>query len=203
MISVCEIFSGVQGEGQVIGYPSVFVRLSGCNLRCSFCDSKFSWNNSKQYNVNTIVNIINNNYKYYSIVTVTGGEPLLQDIGLLIQKLNNYCVVVETNGSVEPVGDWVDSVWLWSVSLKPGVGGFVWRFRDRPNAYYKFVILKQDDLSVVEGFGLDKSRVFVQPNGLRKNYLEACRELIEWNEGFGFRVVPQLHRILFGFERRK
>jgi 7-carboxy-7-deazaguanine synthase len=98
---ITEIFYSIQGEGRWMGLPNIFIRTTGCNLRCTYCDTKYSYENGEKI---TLSNIIENIKHYHcSHVCVTGGEPLIQEdtpklIDLLIKK--GYTVCLETNGSL-------------------------------------------------------------------------------------------------------
>lgn len=100
MYKVNEIFLSIQGESISQGYPTVFVRFTGCNLRCSYCDTKYAYFEGKLYTANEILNEIN---KYgYKRVCLTGGEPLIQDkIQDIIDLLKDYELSIETNGSID------------------------------------------------------------------------------------------------------
>ena len=102
LLRVNEIFKSIQGESSYAGIPCVFVRLTGCNLRCSYCDTTYAYNEGTEMSVNEILNTI----KGYGCknVCITGGEPLLQNsvtklINLL--KKNRYKIFVETGGSID------------------------------------------------------------------------------------------------------
>lgn len=100
---VVEIFSSIEGEGKRAGYPCVFVRFAGCNLRCSYCDTAYAQKPEmgEEMSIEDIVDKVDS--FGYSRVTLTGGEPLLQeDIYNLIDKLVDLRkeVNVETNGSL-------------------------------------------------------------------------------------------------------
>lgn len=101
---VVEIFKSIEGEGIRAGYPVVFIRLAGCNLRCSYCDTKYSYN-EKEYPDMTVDNIVKTVFKFgCHRVTLTGGEPLIhEDVDLLIEELTEMGteVNIETNGSVD------------------------------------------------------------------------------------------------------
>lgn len=100
MLKVNEIFLSIQGEGISTGLPTIFIRLTGCNLRCSYCDTTYSYNYGSLMTIEQIVNKIKT-YGYKRIC-ITGGEPLLQnDIIKLLDKLTDYEVNIETNGSVD------------------------------------------------------------------------------------------------------
>jgi len=104
-MKINEIFFSIQGEGKWTGLPNIFIRTSGCNLRCLFCDTKYAYDKGTDKTINEILNEISKfSYKY---VCITGGEPLLQKdifdlINILIKK--NYVVSIETNGSIEIKG---------------------------------------------------------------------------------------------------
>jgi len=96
-MKVNEIFYSIQGEGPQVGMPAVFIRFSGCNLSCSWCDSKYA-NKGKEMSVKDIINSLN--YDCDNIV-LTGGEPLIQkDIFNLITALGDCDIYVETNGTI-------------------------------------------------------------------------------------------------------
>ncbi len=100
LIDICEIFYSLQGESTFTGLPCIFIRLSGCNLDCSWCDTRYA---DTQYQSMTIDQILNQIKNYpCTLVEVTGGEPLHQkETPLLITMLldKNYDVLLETNGS--------------------------------------------------------------------------------------------------------
>ena len=114
---ISEIFYSVQGEGLLQGLPFVFVRFSGCNLRCKWCDTKYAWKNGKEMEVKDIVEKIE---KFgCKRVCFTGGEPYLQDIDVIfkILKKKDYWVSVETNGTV-----WKDIKFDW-ITVSPKFEG--------------------------------------------------------------------------------
>ncbi len=103
---VQEIFPTIQGEGNFVGYPAVFVRLNGCNLQCDFCDTEFE--DFKKISLENILSEINKfsqnskNNRVINMVVITGGEPFRQPIEKLCQKLiaENFLVQIETNGTI-------------------------------------------------------------------------------------------------------
>ena len=97
-MKVVEIFNSIEGEGSRAGYLATFIRLYGCNLRCSYCDSVYSFTNN-DYTEMSIEEIINtvNGYNCKK-VTLTGGEPLIhKDVDILVKELltNGYEVNIE------------------------------------------------------------------------------------------------------------
>lgn len=118
-LKIREIFFSAAGEGLRQGEPTIFIRFSGCNLRCSFCDTKYAWKGGKELLPEEILDKIaplKNRYKT-NWVCLTGGEPLLQDVGALVRLLRraSFRVHIETNGT-RPVP--VKPDWL-TVSPKP------------------------------------------------------------------------------------
>ena len=102
MLKVNEIFLDIQGESTWIGKPCVFVRLTGCDLRCSYCDTKYAYHKGKQYNLNDVIRKVRS--FGCSLVEITGGEPLLQpETPKLVQKFldDGFSVLIETNGTLD------------------------------------------------------------------------------------------------------
>ena len=102
MIKINEIFYSIQGESSRQGLPCVFIRASGCNLKCCYCDTKYAYTSGKYYSVEDILKQVEK-YKI-NLVELTGGEPLCQKdsfelIDVLVKK--KHKVLVETNGTVD------------------------------------------------------------------------------------------------------
>lgn len=101
-LKVHEIFYSIQGETTTSGFPSLFIRLAGCNLNCSWCDTPKAKEGGREMDVDSIIDEVNKNRPFHH-VTLTGGEPLLQDGAIhLLQRLSEegYTTQVETNGTV-------------------------------------------------------------------------------------------------------
>lgn len=103
MMKICEIFYSIQGESTYSGLPCVFVRTSGCNLRCSYCDTKYAYEDGSEMSINEIIKKIET-YEC-KLVEITGGEPLIQldQVNKLIDHLltDGYEILLETNGSID------------------------------------------------------------------------------------------------------
>lgn len=101
---VSEIFSSIEGEGKRTGYMSIFIRLTGCNLRCSYCDTKYAQvqgrDDSEVLSIDELIDKIK--VFQWKRITLTGGEPLLHDVKDLLWRLciAGYEVNIETNGAV-------------------------------------------------------------------------------------------------------
>ncbi len=101
MLKVNEIFYSIQGESSLAGFPCVFIRMTGCNLRCTYCDTEYAFYEGKDYSIEEIMNEI---FRYNCrLVEITGGEPLLQkDVHELINILceKQFSVLMETGGNI-------------------------------------------------------------------------------------------------------
>lgn len=100
---VVEVFDSIEGEGKRTGYMSTFIRFAGCNLRCSYCDTAYALSESDavaSYTEDELVQFVAS--KPWNRVTLTGGEPMLQPLGPLTERLcaQGYEINVETNGAV-------------------------------------------------------------------------------------------------------
>jgi 7-carboxy-7-deazaguanine synthase len=159
---VSEIFYSLQGESTFSGLPCVFVRLSGCNLRCSYCDTRYALDTGKPYSVEEIRDRV---LSYPArLVEITGGEPMLQDAVMDLFPLlhaANCRILLETNGSVY-LGDVPDHV-VKIVDVKcPGSGfgdSFMkWNLRClQPHDELKFVLTNHDDYRFALRFIEDNS----------------------------------------------
>ncbi len=99
---VNEIFCSIQGESIYSGCPCIFVRLTGCNLRCTYCDTRYAYEEGEKMEIGQILRRVAD-YKC-RLIEITGGEPLLQkETPLLVSRLldNGYIVMMETNGSFD------------------------------------------------------------------------------------------------------
>ncbi|MBF0520082.1 MAG: radical SAM protein [Nitrospirae bacterium] len=100
-LKVCEIFTSIQGESSYAGVPCVFVRLTGCNLRCSYCDTVYAYSGGYELTISEIIAEVKKSG--IKLVEITGGEPLLQDNSAsLIDALiaEGFTILIETNGSI-------------------------------------------------------------------------------------------------------
>lgn len=124
-MKICEIFEGIQGEGDLVGTPMLFIRMSGCNLNCDYCDSKYHQTNSFDMSVTELVERIKLSSKAF--VCWTGGEPTLQirDIRDVIIRLGGKYHSLETNGTQREFNPFLfDSI---TVSPKDTYSAYYWK----------------------------------------------------------------------------
>ena len=160
-MKVNETFFSVQGEGVYTGLPTVFIRLQGCNLRCTWCDTVYAQDPlapCKEMTVEDVRGEVMRLGPTSEWVCITGGEPLYQalEIGELVKALHERGrkVEIETNGSIV-APDWGSLVDSWCVDIKcPSSGGAgksreFW-FESRKQDQIKFVVADETDLRFVE-----------------------------------------------------
>ncbi len=147
---VNEVFYSLQGEGFLQGLAMSFVRFSGCNLRCSFCDTSYAWQQGKPMTVSRIIQQLIT-YPCRQ-VCLTGGEPFLQNLSPVVSALKkkNFWVAVETNGTI-----WqkISVDWLTVSPKREGERfhprGYDKRFR-KIASEFKYVVADTSDLERVE-----------------------------------------------------
>ena len=119
-LKVNEVFYSIDGEGKRAGQLVNFIRLTGCNLRCSYCDTAYAFKEGVEKSAEKIVSAINNKC---SNITITGGEPLMQNIEPLLKYLTKFDVNIETNGSLDITKYFkFQNVWF-TVDYKCGTSG--------------------------------------------------------------------------------
>lgn len=208
-MQVSEIFFGIQGEGINLGLPAIFLRLSGCNLRCSFCDTTYSQDPLSGKKM-AIPQIIKHIKKYPSKhLVITGGEPLLQQEELLklLPKLKNYFIEVETNGTISPLINKYVNQYNCSPKLKNSGQTSILKKFPKTKTYYKFVVDKKSDIKEIKAFikkhKIDKENVILMPQGTKKSEIEKrSKWLIEICKKENFRFTTRLHIILFNGKRK-
>jgi 7-carboxy-7-deazaguanine synthase len=220
---IAEIFYSVQGEGGLVGVPSVFVRTSGCNLRCSWCDTPYtSWNpEGDDLSLDEILARASA-FSAARHVVLTGGEPMIApgivELSRRFRERGMH-VTIETAGTVfAPV-----ECDLMSISPKLSnstpEGAFHAqheRLRLQPDVLLrlmaicdyqlKFVIARPEDVdearALIAQVGAQASKVILMPEGIAAEILDERGVWIaEICKGFGFRFSPRLHVQLYGNRR--
>lgn len=209
-MQVSEIFYTLQGEGTNIGNPSIFLRLSGCHLRCSWCDSKFTWklNSGKKMTTKEIIKEIKK-FPTKNLV-ITGGEPLLQQSAIieLLSELKGYFVEMETSGSLKSHLDKYINQYNCSPKLSNSKNRKT-GFEKLPveKTYYKFVVDKKNDIKEIKDFlkknDIKKEKVLLMPQGITKRDItEKSKWLAEICKKENLRFSPRLHINIWGNKRK-
>jgi len=210
-LRVSEIFHSIQGESTRVGLPSVFIRLTGCPLRCSWCDTEYAFSGGESLSLDQVLAQVAQ--FACRTVCVTGGEPLAQKtcLGLLAALCDEgYDVSLETSGAIDLAG--VDARVAIIMDIKaPGSGEAertVWKNLERLDARdeIKLVLASEDDYAwakeVLEQRGLnDICTVLFAPV---QGQLDPA-QLADWilRDRLAVRFQLQLHKILWGSERGK
>lgn len=215
MFNIIEKFLSVDGEGPSSGELATFIRFQGCNLRCSWCDTVYSWgkeNINERLSVQEIYDYIKKNKA--DNVTLTGGEPLIQEnIEELLAVLNDdkdLNVHIETNGSIdiEPFKNkYTNGNISYIVDYKLPQSGMIDRMNYNnlkcvdENDVYKFVIADMEDLEksyeIISSYNLaEKCRVYLSPVTGSIEMSEIVEFMKEKNMN-KVRLQVQLHKIIW------
>jgi len=203
--NVSEIFGPtIQGEGIHIGRRTQFIRFAGCDTRCDWCDTKGAWETSKVYTQQQILDRVTPGTA--PIITLTGGNPLLQDLGNLVELLflSFHEVHVETQGTVWK--DWLNDVTFASVSpkrhhLKLSVlDRIAAQMHDR--CQFKVVIFDNQDITFMEDLYRRYPHIplIAQVGWPQEQTPEWIADYVAKTTAFGknVRVLPQLHKYFWG-----
>jgi 7-carboxy-7-deazaguanine synthase len=206
---VTEIFFSIQGEGTRAGRPCVFVRFTGCDLRCGYCDTAYAFHGGTEMSRDEIVAAVARHPSRF--VLLTGGEPMLQkELPELAEELvgRRYEVAVETHGK-RPLDALPPSV-IRIVDVKtPGSGEVTTEFgyldRLMPHDEVKFVVCSEDDFrwseAVVRRHRLEqRAHVLFSPAWGQVDAKDLARWLLE--SGLDARLSLQIHKVLWGADAR-
>ena len=208
MLRVNEIFYSIQGESTFAGFPCIFIRLTGCNLRCTYCDTTYAYEQGDDIPLDRILATV----KGFdcNLIEVTGGEPLIQDetpdlIAVLIK--NGYTVLLETNGSQDI--STVDTQCARIVDIKCPSSGMnnknYWQNLDyiTPNDQLKFVIAHRQDYLYAKKV-LDTTAIKIRKK-LLINFSPVfnkvdLKDLAGWilADNLPVRLQIQLHKYIWG-----
>ncbi len=224
LLKVNEIFYSLQGEGLAVGEPSIFIRLQGCNLNCTYCDTKYAQDPRGKYliTVDDVMEIVLDKIKDSAPgkrwACITGGEPLTQSKHLseLIRQLHEkrFLVEVETNGSFtrpiwwERVDSWVADIKCPSSGHRTSMGTTTIWLNGRDHDQVKFVVGDGRDLNFVRN-------LITEPIGARKdfhpiilvspaanehaNFDQAwLEEVVEFCKELNVRFSLQIHKVIWG-----
>jgi len=225
LVSGDKTFFTLQGEGQSLGRPAVFLRLHLCNLHCSWCDTRYTWDKNlpeyykepERWNFDKTLAEISK-YPVRRLV-ITGGEPLLHQRALdnFLDRLDGWQIEIETNGTLLPTQKMIDKEVQFNVSPKlensgnqPGLRyrpEVLRKFNELPNTTFKFVVTSQEDISEIERIvnecQLDSEKIILMPEGTTQEAQgEHGRAVAELCKEKGWRLVPRLQVLLWGAKRR-
>ena len=224
---VSEVFASIQGEGILSGVPSLFVRLSGCNLRCVWCDTPYtSWEaEGEEWTLDRVLDWVKS-YPSYRHVVLTGGEPMLfSELEPLTRSLHELGLHI----TIETAGTLARDVVCDLMSISPKLanstpwqrGSREWaerheRTRIQPDVLaslmqnfdhqLKFVVAAPGDLAEIEQLAAQLNaapgRVLLMPEGVERDVLnERSAWLVEECKQRGWRFCPRLHVLLYGNRR--
>ena len=205
-LKVNEIFYSLQGESSNVGLPTIFIRLTGCPMRCSYCDTEYAFNTGDNFTIDHIIETISQ-YKAKN-VTVTGGEPLAQkECWDLLKRLcdGGYSVSLETGGAIS-IGNIDKRVKIILDIKTPGSG------EDKNNFWENLELIKpQDEIKFV--IADMKDYIWAKEILIREKLNEKAlilfspvfndinpKDLAEWilKDQLPVRFQIQLHKIIWG-----
>ena len=206
MLKIYEIYTSIQGESSYQGLPCVFIRLSGCNLRCAWCDTAYAFFGGEEKNIKEIMAEVKESGPL--LVEITGGEPLMQkDCYPLMKELcdKKYEVLLETGGSIDTIE--VDPRVRKIIDFKTPSSLMVdennWDNISRlnPGDELKFVIGDRADydwaLNIIEKNGLEEKTIV---NLSPVHGVMSPSELTKWmlEDKIDVRVNVQIHKYIWG-----
>ncbi len=212
MIKINEIFKSIQGESTYAGLPCTFVRLAGCNLRCTYCDTNYAYYNGKEISDEEIIAKID---EYgVKLVEFTGGEPLLQEetpklIKTLLDK--GYEVLIETNGSI-CIGC-LDKRLNIIMDYKTPKSGMSERMRVKNFEFLKktdqikFVLMDESDYIWAKDIIVSNNLIEKHDNILISPAFDALspKSLVNWvlKDNLQVRVQLQIHKYIWAPDERE
>jgi 7-carboxy-7-deazaguanine synthase len=207
-LPVSEIFYSLQGEGPLLGLPSLFLRLGGCiEPYCPWCDTPYALDEMEEMRASDILEKLRS-YPCRRLV-ITGGEPFLQwgnGLSELHRRLSErrYELQYETSGKVR-IPFLEDAV----IVCSPKYIDRTWHFEEANVSavhYYKFLAGEADWFGAIEGFitehGIDRDRVYIMPLGTnRQEQIDGMEAVFSFCMQKGFRMSPRLHTLTYNGRR--
>ena len=205
MIKINEIYLSIQGESTHTGLPCIFMRLTGCNLRCSWCDTAYAFHEGKNMSIDEILQKVENFGIH--LVEITGGEPLMQDnVYTLMRSLieKGYKVMLETGGSISLERVPKDVIKIMDLKC-PGSGEQEKNNLDNlkllaPHDEVKFVILDKKDYEwsrdIIKKYKINETAHILLSPVFDKLEL---KEMVKWilEDRLPVRLQTQLHKIIW------
>ena len=213
-IPIVEIFNSIEGEGIRAGKLCTFIRTAGCNLRCSFCDTTYSYDGGRQMTVQQIIDEVKR--LDCNLITLTGGEPLLhlEVKRLLIPALldEGFEVNIETNGSIDlsQIDRYKHDKLIFTMDWKSPSSGMKSKMLEKnlyllqPRDVLKFVVGSDEDLNemlnIIESYAIT-AQIFVSPV-FGKIQMSTIVDFMKQNKLHGVRLQCQLHKIAWDPNKR-
>ncbi len=203
ILKINEIFFSLQGESSKSGLPTTFIRLSGCHLRCQYCDTKYAYHNGENLDIKSIIKKVKNYQSKH--VCITGGEPLLQkSVYPLMTQLcdKGYKVSLETSGDKSAV--LVDNrvkkiIDIKTPDSKAGVSVHFDNLKNLSNTELKFVICSDKDFNWAENFvkenNLSESKILYSPSFGEVTATHLAEKIL--SSGSSAQLQIQLHKYLW------
>lgn len=204
---VNEIFLSIQGESMSCGFPTIFIRFTGCNLRCCYCDTTYAYEDGVERLPIEVFEQVKG--LHYKRVCITGGEPLLQkDLKDLLVLLEAYTVTIETNGSVTIEDMILSEGHSWVMDMKtPSSGCSDNMILDN----FKF-LRDKDEIKFVIG---DRTDYDWANQIIKSNYVNGIitfspvygkidyEEMVSWilSDRLDVRFQIQLHKLIWGVDK--
>ena len=217
--NISEIYYSIQGEGASAGQPCIFVRFSGCNLRCKWCDTPYT-SFSPEVNLLSFKQVckkIDYLIKNYGVryICFTGGEPSLYDLTPFTEKYKGYKLGIESNGTLPIKGDFTEIVFSPKLKNSEQQKGYEkiaqqagQNVKNYPNAIFKFVIRDKEDLDDILLFcsanGIKRERVWLMPEGIKASQIrKRLPRIFTICKRYGFNLSSRLQIFAWGNKRRK
>jgi 7-carboxy-7-deazaguanine synthase len=228
-LPISEVFYSIQGEGRFAGTPAVFIRLMFCNLGCSWCDTRYTWdkNNLDEERWLTpkevaklAIDILPATMNTLPHIVITGGEPLLHSklLTALIQELKSYefeFFQIETNGTITPSDELLEVVTWWNCSPKLENSKITSNLRISPEALikltnsnkadFKFVVSSKEDINEIYSDYLkyiNKDSIFLMAEGnSQEKQIKSMAWIGSYCKNENLKYSPRLHVLAFGNKR--
>lgn len=216
-------YFAIQGEGKNIGKPLIIIRLSGCNLRCDWCDSKYTWQeqkNSLTFEIDEFIKYLDQfNQKNNKHLLFTGGEPTLQKkaLNILLKKLKNeYTFEIETNGVIEVSQNFLKLFSQYNVSLKlensknQNINCLnqksIHKLVLAKNTIFKFVVSSKSDLEKIQAiqkkYQIPSEKIYLMPEGVTEKEIQnKAKMIIPYCLDFHYNFSTRLHILVYGNQR--
>lgn len=224
------VFYSIQGEGKSMGLPACFLRLHLCNLTCTWCDTRYTWDKTQEEfwtesvdsPTERVAQMIQSTWgctdeRIEKRLVITGGEPLLQqkEIQKLLELLPEWNIEIETNGTIMPQAELLERCQFNCspklanslVKEKRRIRTNVLRILNEKNTTFKFVVEKPSDLEeidqvFVQELDLDPHKILVMPEGTSSPMLHTTiAKIIDVAKVKGYRILTRLHCEIWGDQR--